>query len=385
VKLADIGDVLNITPALRALRGRFPAAHIDVLTTRNGAAALAGSPHVDEVVLFDKALFDRPGGAASPRALLAGLRFALRVRRRYDTLVLLHHLITGWGTLKYATLALWSGAPVRAGLDNGRGWFLTRAHRAYDWGFGHVDERRYWLSVVATLGATSDDDRPHFALSDAARAGGRAIVEPLRGRHGGPVVVIHATVGAYAPSRQWPAERFAAVADQLARECGARIVLVGTAGEAAAIGRVETAMHTPATNLAGRTDLSTLAGVLIAADLLIGNDSSVGHLAAALGTPTLSIFGPSNDRAWAPWGAQTVILPRDRAALPMLPASRAVIVRSDDPHAPCLYTGYGPGNPAGCPRCRCLAAIDAGRVATLASQLLARRTPPLSAGGGTFP
>ncbi|MGN6811272.1 MAG: glycosyltransferase family 9 protein, partial [Thermomicrobiales bacterium] len=367
VKLFTLGDMLNITPALRALRARYPAARIDVLATRVGAAGLARSPHIDDVIIFDKALFDQVGGLASPRALLAGLRFALTLRRRrYDVLVLLHHLITTWGTLKYMVLALWSGAPVRAGLDNGRGWFL--AHRARDRGFGAVNERRYWLDVVATLGAVSDDERPDFTVTDADRAAAQKLLGPTSG----PVIVIHPTNGPYAPKRQWAPERFAAVADRLAREHGATIVLAGVASEAERIAAVERAMATPAINLAGRTELPVLAGLLQHADLVIGNDSAVCHLAAALGTPTLAIFGPANDRAWAPYGAQPVVLPLNEQQQPCLPTSRVLTVRGADPHAPCLYTGYGPGNPHGCPNCRCLDLIDANRIAGLAAHLLAR-------------
>src|SRR6476659_4932073 len=73
VKLFALGDLLNTTPALRALRARFPQARIDVLTTRQGKPGLANSPHIDDVLVFEKALFDKVGGLASPRALLAGL------------------------------------------------------------------------------------------------------------------------------------------------------------------------------------------------------------------------------------------------------------------------------------------------------------------------
>ena len=373
VKLFALGDMLNITPALRALRKRYPEARITVLATRGGAAGLQRSPYVDDVLLFDKTLFDSVGGSLSPRALLVGLCFALDLRRRrYDTLVLLHHLVTGWGTLKYLALAFWCGAPVRAGLDNGRGWFLT--HRVRDEGFGAIDERRYWLRIVATLGAISDDDRPHFTVTDADRAAGARLLAAHPDGGGGAIVAIHPTNGTYGSGRQWPAGRFAAVADRLAREQGMRIVLVGV--EVGEIGRVAAVMGAPVLNLAGRTDLPTLAGVLLNVDLLLGNDSSVAHLAAALGTPTLALFGPSNDRAWLPWGARHVTLPRAVGELPPLPDAHALAVRGSDPHAPCLYNGFGPGNPDGCPGCRCLDLIDAARITALAAHLLARgRTP----------
>ena len=192
-------------------------------------------------------------------------------------------------------------------------------------------------------------------------------------------MVIHPTTGAYAPSRQWPAERFAAVADRLAEEFGAAIVLVGGPDEVEATERVARLAHAPVLNLAGRTTFATLAGVLLATDLVVANDSSIAHLAAALDRPVLTIVGPSNDRAWAPYGAATVTLPREAGAPLDLPRSRALVVRAANPHAPCLYIGYGPGNPHGCPHCRCLADIDADRVAVLAGQLLARATAPVAA------
>lgn len=376
VKLFALGDMLNITPALRALRQTFPDARITVLANRGGAAGLQRSPFVDEVLIFDKSLFDQVGGLLSPRALLAGLRFALTLRRqRFDTLILLHHLITTWGTVKYAVLALWSGAPVRVGLDNGRGWFLT--HRVRDDGFGAVDERQYWLRIVAALGAVSDDDRPQFTVTAADRANGQRLLakHPLGGN--GPIVVMHPTNGTYAPGRQWPASHFAAVADTLATDLGARIVLVGV--EVAAINALAAMLHQPHLNLAGKTDLPTLAGLFTNADLLIGNDSSLAHLSAALGVPTIALFGPSNDRAWRPWSAQRIVLPINSDQLPPLStATNVLAVRSAVSTAPCLYTGFGPGNPHGCPNCRCLEQIDPHRITLLARFLLQHASSSLS-------
>ncbi len=151
VKLATLGDLLTATPALRALRTAWPDAHIGVLATPASAGVLRGLDSVDEVIPFDKFAFDRPGQAARGIPVALGFARALRAGG-WDALALLHHLTTPFGVAKYAALALASGAPIRAGLDNGRGRaFLT--HHAEDRGFGWKHEVDYWLDVARLLGA----------------------------------------------------------------------------------------------------------------------------------------------------------------------------------------------------------------------------------------
>src|SRR5690242_19891521 len=151
VKLATLGDLLTITPALRALRSSLPGAHIGVLATPAHASALRGLDSFDEVIAFDKYAFDQPLDALG--GLPTAVAFARDLRHGdWDTLLLLHHLTTGFGVAKYAALSLMSGATRRIGLDNGRGrWFLTQS--AVDHGFGARHEVDYWLEVVGLLGA----------------------------------------------------------------------------------------------------------------------------------------------------------------------------------------------------------------------------------------
>src|ERR687885_577929 len=198
VKLASLGDLLKITPALRALRTSLPTAHLGVLTTPGSAPALRGLDTFDEVILFDKFAFDRPADAIHGLPGALGLARELR-RGGWDTVVLLHHLTTRFGIAKYAALTLGSGATRRVGLDNGRGrWFLTRS--AADHGFGWQHEVDYWLDVAGVLGAprpraplvasplrrrwrgAARDARPDAAGPERHRAGRTA----ARGERGGP-------------------------------------------------------------------------------------------------------------------------------------------------------------------------------------------------------
>src|ERR1700736_3446190 len=101
VRLASLGDLLITTPALRALRASFPAAHIGVLTTPSSAPALRGLDSYDEVITFDKFAFDRPADAL--KSMPAALRLAAELRAdNWQILVLLHHLTTPFGIAKYA-------------------------------------------------------------------------------------------------------------------------------------------------------------------------------------------------------------------------------------------------------------------------------------------
>ena len=165
VKLASLGDVLTITPALRALRATFADAHIGVLTTPAGAPALRGLDSYNEVISFDKFAFDRP--AAAFQSLPDALELGRELRSgRWNTLLLLHHLTTPFGVAKYAALCLSSGAPRRVGLDNGRGrWFLTQS--ATDKGFSWKHEADYWLSVAEVVGAHHPES-PHIEMKISA-------------------------------------------------------------------------------------------------------------------------------------------------------------------------------------------------------------------------
>jgi ADP-heptose:LPS heptosyltransferase len=116
-----------------------------------------------------------------------------------------------------------------------------------------------------------------------------------------PYVVIAS--GAGWAGKQWPLERWAAVADEL-HLMGCAIALVGTAGETVQCQTVATAMRAPPAMLAGRTTLPELAAIIAGARMWLGSDSGGLHLAAAVGTPTLSLFGPTNPAKWAPRGSQ---------------------------------------------------------------------------------
>ncbi len=357
--LGDIGDLLLATPALRLLRDRYPAACIVAMTKPTTVRVLEGTGLVDGFLPVDKHLFDRPAATLRPAVLLRLLRSVSEMRRqRFDAVVLLHHLVTWWGTLKFAGLSLASGARLRAGLDNGRGVFLT--HRAVDRGFDAAHESTYWLRVVAAMPGgrparqpLAEPDRPIFNLTDEAQDRADALLRSRGLTPGDRMLAIHPGSGAYSVARRWFPDRFAVVADTLAERHGLRVVLLGNADERELADQVAGQMRRPAANLAGCTALDELAGVLRRCALLVGNDSGVAHMAAAVGTPVAAIFGPFNHNTWHPLGNSLVV--RVSPALPCMP---------------CVNRGFKRGYPEGFPPRYCLQEVTPEMVVAAAEALL---------------
>lgn len=368
VKLADHGDAVLATSAVAALRSTFPQARIDVLTAATGAAVFQMCDAVDRILILDKRAFDNPAGLMNPVSGVALIKLAAILRQQhYDAVVLLHHLTTHFGAQKFHWLCRVIGAPLRAGLDNGRGEFLT--HRATDYGFGTKSAHEYGLDVVSLLGADTRNAKPSITVPDSARLSARELL--ARHQIGTDYVVIHPGVGGFSSARNWYPDRFAVVARTISQRHGLPCVLVG-ADDSTEAG-AEISRHVAVASLIGSTTFAELAAVLDAATLVIGADSGVVHLAAALDTPTIAIFGPSNHTEWTPFGAQTL-----SSGFREIPSGSQFVVRSDLPCSPCFYSGYGLGRRNGCALRTCLSEIVPTDVAQIATSILGRRTFPKS-------
>ena len=341
VKLADLGDLLLSEPAIRSLRQGFPDAQIDVLTTPHAAELLRHLDPECTPMAFSKAAFDRIGASAI-KSLVEGFRLASRLRAgRYDRVAILHHLTTPLGTVKFRALAASTGASVIAGLDNGRGGFLT--HPVRDHGFGYKHESEYMLDVARAAGGTSTPSSPAFRLDPN---------ETLPFGLPAAYVVCAPRAGPYSRAREWPLDNYVSLGSLLIK-AGWPLVVVG-GDDARDAGRALEACCDPRSviNLTGGTSFNQTARVLAYADAVIGNDSFPIHLASAVGTPAIAIFGPSNAKAWAPC------------------SNGSNVLSAELPCAPCLYTGYQLGRPEGCPARTCLSQISASLVFERTLELL---------------
>ncbi len=407
IKLADLGDVLTATPALRALRNACPDAQIDLLLTHHTQAVMEYSNLVDSLIPSDNFRFFSLKDALKPGLLKEGRALLKRLRRqKYDAVLVLHHLSTKAGALKYAAIARISGAKMIAGLKppGRRGNFLT--HAVPDKGFGAQHEIDYWLAVAALLGAQSDNRQMELPVSPADDAWAEQLIASLPSppptrspahpptrspahpltrspahpltrspahpptrspaHPPRPLVVIHPGSGGFTPARRWRAENFAAVADALSKK-GSQIILVGTQNDG--VDAVQRAMSRPALNLSEQTTLHQLTALLKRADLFIGGDSGVTHIAAASNAPVIAIFGPTNAAAWGPGegrkdegGRMKDEGVKSNLSFILHPSSFAVTLQADIPCAPCAYVDYGVGLRHGCPAKTCLKLISVEQV-----------------------
>ena len=289
VRLDHIGDLLMTTPAIASLRRAFPAARIDVLAAPWGRAALDGNPDVDHVIEATAPWYDpRSDEHSSPGKILS---VSTRLRREaYD-----------WGfdfrgDPRVAALYLLPAARRRFGFSGlGLERLLTDAV-PYDRRRSMLDLS---LDLAAAAGAPSSSRRPVFRVTEADRGAARALLADEAGIQPGERFVAIAP-GSNRTSARWPAERFAEVGDGL-EAAGRRTVLLGRDADAPVTSGVAAAMTRKPANLTGRTRFGVLAAVLERAALLVANDSGSSHLAAAVDTATVAVFGPSDPSLTFPY------------------------------------------------------------------------------------
>jgi heptosyltransferase-2 len=361
VKLAGIGDLLLATPALRALRETYPQARIDLLVTPDSAGLLDGWEAINNIIVLDKYLFDSPQQMVVHPAIMLHLATLWNTLRagHYDAVLLLHHLTLPFGRLKHQALMRATGAKWRVGLDNGHGWFLNV--RVQDNGFGVMHEAEYNMAIAEAVGANIQNKKLHVPLSEIERAQAHLLVyeEAIPNVHQGPLIAFHPGSGGYSTARRWEPERFAQLADRLFSDVGGQLLLLGGPEEADLHQQIINMMQStmPVRSLAGKGTIKVAAAVLELVDLFVGNDSALMHLAAAVGTPTVAIFGLSNFKAWGPYTGDAV-------------QKRAIVVHLDLPCMPCFYHGHLLGTPEGCATRDCLAQLGVDPVAVAARRML---------------
>ncbi len=291
-----LGDILLMTPALAALRATWPTAHITCLVGPWGEAVVRRNPSVDEVLTLPFPGFTRQPKASAWDPYQLAYREAQTLRGRFDIAVILR-FDHWWGALLVALARI----PLRVGYDvpDVAPFLTTRVPYAPD---THATVLN--LALIAALTGRPIDPDPiawpmTFPVFDAERADAAAW---LAERGVGPddrLIAVHP--GAGAEVKLWTNENWSGVADALAAS-GARVLLTGSAEEAALTADIARRMRSPAVDAAGATSLPCLAALLQRCDVVLGPDAGILHLATAVGAPTVRLYGPIDPRKFGPWG-----------------------------------------------------------------------------------
>jgi heptosyltransferase-2 len=239
-------------------------------------------------------------------------RIAREIRKKqFDAAILLQNAIEA------AIIAFLAGIPVRAGYNSdGRGLLLTHSVQRTK-AIREVHQTDYYLEMVKALGC-----RP--AGRDIHLHPGRAydlLAETLLKRFGleeNRMLVGMAPGATYGPAKKWFPERFASVADKLVDAFSAQIVLFGSSEDNDTAAAVQARAKYPMFDLTGKTSLKEAMALMARCRLFISNDSGLMHVAAALGVPTVAIFGSTNPATTSPPGRNHIIIHRDVACSPCL-------------------------------------------------------------------
>lgn len=337
VQTAFLGDVVLTTPLLRELRRARPHDTLTVITTADGCQALAGLPYVDELLAYDKSW--------TLHGLLGTVRLLRRLVRTRVGIAVAAQRSARTGMLLRA-----SAAPLCVGFAGAAGAWAY--HRRVRWEPGQHAARRY-LALASALGgdAARANPQPELVVDPAALKRVRSMLHELGTDPHGALLCV--APGSARTGKRWLPERFAEVVAAAASR-GLLPLLIGAPGERELCAQVAARSGVQAAVLAGRTSVRELVALLAASRGLVANDSGAAHVAAAVGTPVVSIFGPTSPAfgyaALGPW--------------------TRVVERRELPCRPCDRRG-----PASCPlgHFRCMREIEAREVLGQLDHLLQAR------------
>ena len=308
IRLDSLGDVLMTTPAIRALKewgGTKGVRRITLLTSAAGGAIARLIPTVDDVLTYEAPWVKGSGAEANHGGVAVMAR--LLQARAFDAAVIF--TVFSQSAFPAAMLAYMAEIPLRLAHVRERAYqLLTHEVRESEpqGGIRHEVERQ--LALVATVGASARDGRLSLAVPDAARGAMRERLSRLGAQRGWDLVIVHP--GASAASRRYPPPRFGEAARQIAARTGARVVVTGSDSERAIAEQVVAHAGGCARSLAGELALDELVALVAEASLVVTNNTGPAHIAAAVGTPVVTLYALTNPQH-TPWMVPSRVLSYD--------------------------------------------------------------------------
>ena len=295
IKLRHLGDVLITTPVLSALKEAYPQARITMVVNPGTEDMVRGHPDLAEVLPLPRA--QHPNFR---KELPSQLKFIRTLRKQHFD-ISIDFTIGDRG----AFLSFLSGAPQRLGFTPRRGkqWWWRLAY-TQTWPQPEPNKPivASHLEMLRLLGLKPNKKKVRFAWSQGDEAGLKTTLSRQGGSNQKPYVVVHPT--SRWMFKTWRLEGYARVIDHLQEVCGLNVMVTGGPEdkEQAAVQAILSQCRTHPLDLSGRLTLKQLGCLIGGARLFFGVDSAPMHMAAAVETPVLALFGPSGDIMWGPWG-----------------------------------------------------------------------------------
>ena len=284
-----VGDCVLSMPAIKAVRSHFPDAEVTLLVRPWVAGLFRSASFIDNV-----------WGKPKAKGIGEWIRTAREIRRkRFDLAVLLPNSFE-------AALTVWAGGiPERVGYrTDGRSLLLTRSVRPSP---ARQHQCSYYLRLVAEAFGPSAEPELRIKASTDETTDARRLLE-LEGIGAARSFLVVNPGAAFGGAKRWREDRFAEVADRLADELDLSVAIIGSESERTIGERVRDRMKSGAALLSGLTSLETLVGILAEASLMVTNDSGPMHIGAALGTPTVAVFGSTDAEVTSPVGPNTSVV-----------------------------------------------------------------------------
>lgn len=287
---AYAGDVILLTPLIEACKQMVPEADLDILVIPQTAGLLDNNPNIRHKHLYAKR--DKEKGIV---AFFAWVRILKRAR--YDLVLLPHR------SLRSAALVFMAGIPLRVGFDRSAGRWLLNRRVAYVQSRHEVFRN---LSLIEALGWSGTAPDPRVYPGEAER---KSVDNFLSSFDLKNLPFLIAAPGSVWATKRWLPERFGEVASMLYREKQIRTVFIGGAEDRTLISRIVESTDAPCVDAAGRMTYLESAELLRRSSAALVNDSAPCHLAVAVGTPVISVFGPTVPAfGFAPFGDENRVL-----------------------------------------------------------------------------
>jgi 3-deoxy-D-manno-octulosonic-acid transferase/heptosyltransferase-1 len=296
IKMSAIGDVILSVPSLQAIRARFSDADIKVLTGVASREALGGCPYINDMIVAD--LKGRDAGLPGIWRVGAALR-----RRSFDIVIDLQN------NRASHILAALSMAPLRYGYDNGKFSFLL--NRAVKDDAPYLDPIEHQFRVLRCAGIKPQEKILELWPSDAAESHIEKFLNDNWVKDSQELVGINVRASSRWLTKNWPPAHIAELCDLLAKELNIRAVLTGSGADADYARAIARTARSKPVIAAGRTDLMELASLIRRFKVFVTPDSAPMHIASAVGTPFVALFGPTDPKRHMPPSRQHVILKAD--------------------------------------------------------------------------